>query len=576
MTSNMPSNMPSQMTTPGFFLYRTSTTGESFDPTAAIQFYPAKDSDELFDALRAAYPATKTHSERMRDAVIDFLMRERTEEQAKNNVASTPSTWSSWPSNSSSSSNLSSPDLIDLATPASVASPMPSMSRELSRSSNGNASLEQMTGVFSLSSGSQPKTRIRRKMTDSEKAEYRKRRIVKACDKCSKRKRKCQHNQEQMEVLAPSSSSKVTKKKSPSTNAASFRQVERTPPPSSAFALDPLSFLNDDSLFSFESVAQETVSAEADLNLMDFDFGQQSAPATAWPWSDTQDWTLLDAQSNYNTSQSEPLFGEISNYVNQPLPPQRVPSNDVSLNFDHPTTQQAATHTLHTHADLKPSGDTLSLSDLANFSPEYQGLPHAQGASPVLSLGLVDSNGSAQPTRSRQQYAGFDTRSSLGESSASSAGIHGMIEPARTVHQAQSQQSGLLTPEYSYGEGRTSDGTTLLSNRPQRHTPDGQKLDLPSLSSLAGTPSRSVHPGFVVNDQAAAYSGTTHVFIDQEQSSPDRGIGQTGVGDGRSSTKNKGPEHATRGSAASAGSGTIDGGRMSMWRMKLSNLLNSY
>lgn len=50
--------------------------------------------------------------------------------------------------------------------------------------------LEQMTGVFSLSDSTQPKQRVRRKMTEAEKMEYRKRRIIKACDKCSKRKRK--------------------------------------------------------------------------------------------------------------------------------------------------------------------------------------------------------------------------------------------------------------------------------------------------------------------------------------------------------------------------------------------------
>lgn len=49
-------------------------------------------------------------------------------------------------------------------------------------------------------------------MTESEKAEYRKRRIVKACDKCAKRKRKCPHNQAEMESLPSSKSgSKIAK-----------------------------------------------------------------------------------------------------------------------------------------------------------------------------------------------------------------------------------------------------------------------------------------------------------------------------------------------------------------------------
>jgi hypothetical protein len=47
-----------------------------------------------------------------------------------------------------------------------------------------------MTSVFSLSTTEQPKQRVRRKMTPDEKADYRKRRIVKACESCSKRKRK--------------------------------------------------------------------------------------------------------------------------------------------------------------------------------------------------------------------------------------------------------------------------------------------------------------------------------------------------------------------------------------------------
>ena len=65
-------------------------------------------------------------------------------------------------------------------------------------------SLDQMTGVFSLATTSQPKQRIRRKMTDAEKIEYRKRRIVKACDKCAQRKRKCHHNQPEMETVGAS------------------------------------------------------------------------------------------------------------------------------------------------------------------------------------------------------------------------------------------------------------------------------------------------------------------------------------------------------------------------------------
>jgi hypothetical protein len=57
-----------------------------------------------------------------------------------------------------------------------------------------------MTSVFSLSTSEQPKQRMRRKMTESEKIEYRKRRIVKACDTCSKRKRKVKNPPPSLQV----------------------------------------------------------------------------------------------------------------------------------------------------------------------------------------------------------------------------------------------------------------------------------------------------------------------------------------------------------------------------------------
>lgn len=51
---------------------------------------------------------------------------------------------------------------------------------------------------------SQPEQRARRRMTEAEKIEFRKRRIVKPCDECARRKRKCHHKQAQMEVVQTS------------------------------------------------------------------------------------------------------------------------------------------------------------------------------------------------------------------------------------------------------------------------------------------------------------------------------------------------------------------------------------
>lgn len=213
--------------TPAYVVYRDISNGEPSDPTSPLLFFPPKGSDELFDALRTAFPHLKSHSERMRDAIIQFLLEERQEEllrtstaQTMDGTAPTTTTWLSASSSSSSSSSsastsvLSSPDLLDFATPSSLAtSPQilpPQLTRTASVAASSQASppsLDQMTGVFSLSAESQPKQRMRRKMTEAEKVEYRKRRIVKACDKCAKRKRKCPHNQTQMEIVPTSSKS---------------------------------------------------------------------------------------------------------------------------------------------------------------------------------------------------------------------------------------------------------------------------------------------------------------------------------------------------------------------------------
>lgn len=192
-----------ESTTPLYIIYRSTPQGELFDPTAAPHFFPPKDSDELFDALRAKYPHVRTHSERMRDAIIEFLMEERLADQimsasptypAATTAAASP--LQSWPSLSSAAE--SSDESVYLATPVSATSPhhRPArLNRQLSTTASESSppALEQMTSVFSLSTESQPKTRVRRKMTEEEKLEYRKRRIVKACETCSKRKRKVRH-----------------------------------------------------------------------------------------------------------------------------------------------------------------------------------------------------------------------------------------------------------------------------------------------------------------------------------------------------------------------------------------------
>ncbi|KAF1354760.1 hypothetical protein BDV97DRAFT_365996 [Delphinella strobiligena] len=548
--------MPAPAPIPTFFLYRSAAgSNEAYDPTT-IQFYPPKDSDELFDALRVAYPNAKTHSDRMRDAVIDFLVKERDTEQAKTiQTAPTPSTWS-WPSHSSSSSAFSSPDLIDLATPASTTSPMPAMSRQASRSSAGRSSMEQMTGVFSLSTSSQPKTRVRRKMTESEKAEYRKRRIVKACDKCSKRKRKCQHNQEKIEVLAPSSD-KVTKRKSPPNNTSSFRQSEGTPPPSSAFPdnLDPFSFLTDDSLFSIDSDFQQ--GASADLRLIDFDLEPQTAQTGAWPWSHTPDWTLLDTQPTHYQAQPEPLFGEFTSFTNAHVQPQHrqqyTPTENHSLTPDVSNDQQAQNHTWFIHEQL---GDGimphLSGSTQALLSGNPNVLSQDDGPMPPPPiLSTNDYRTETGPTRSKRHNGGFDRSAFIGNSQTSPS----MDPIALVTHSGEGHL--LRNPSTSGGANRTS--AQALQQTPRRDTPEVSKRNPHSIRHKAATPSGSGDSGFVVNDPAQAIGGG---WFQSEESRPGhngrqnatlQGTLQGASLGGEGAVKNKGAQHASRKSASPAG-----------------------
>nr|OQO23720.1 hypothetical protein B0A51_09027 [Rachicladosporium sp. CCFEE 5018] len=197
-----------QMGAPAYFIYRDTSAACENGAAAPLAFFPAKDSDELFDALRAKYSHIKSHADRVREATIEFFMEEQTSLTVSTTTSTIPvmydttgdlSPWQqSWPSESMTT--LSSPETMSLATPSfcEYSQQTPQVrhsSAGLSSSVASPRALENMTSVFSLSTSEQPKQRVRRKMTEAEKVEYRKRRIVKACEKCKARKRKCIHNE---------------------------------------------------------------------------------------------------------------------------------------------------------------------------------------------------------------------------------------------------------------------------------------------------------------------------------------------------------------------------------------------
>lgn len=302
------------VTMPSYIICRDTQPGQPIDPTAPLVFFPPKDSDELFDALRMKYPTLRTHSERMGQAVIEFLMEEQQLPQMPVDQLPTPTTansmmtspWeTSMQSMSSDASTWSSPELFDLATPTFGNSPQPqaqTLSRQQSTATSTTAAsnptppaLEQMTGVFSLSDAAQPKQRVRRKMTEAEKVEYRKRRIVKACEKCSKRKRKCNHNQPDMENVGASKAQKVTK---PSPTAANKKPPLGTPriqEENINFGASVMDFSNSfDSNMSFPELNDFSTIFEDPLPEMSFD-DLLMPMEQPWAWSDTADFTLMDS-----------------------------------------------------------------------------------------------------------------------------------------------------------------------------------------------------------------------------------------------------------------------------------------
>lgn len=390
----------------------------------------------------------------------------------------TESPW--WPSMDSTASTLSSPDLLNLATPASMSSyQAPTMSRQNSSSQSGSSQkakpgLEEMTGVFSLSSTSQPKTRVRRKMTESEKLEYRKRRIVKACDSCSKRKRKCSHNQPEMEKVR---SSKVTKTKAPSSNinSACVAQMEKAmfqPTEPSIVDEDPFMFLNQN-MFSELPIADEFIFDNATVS--------QAPQQTTWPWSDTADWTLIDTPllAQASPSYQQALFPTSTGLLSpQPTPQLELihePAEQIQAS-EPPTATQTPTRTWRTFSDF--SRTAFSTAD---------GL---DGKEQTAFMGLSSPGDKMSPTQLRNTYSPMATLTGTQSSLLGGSAITTSTMPA-----GNAEMSPQLVPQ--------AHGLTANASRP----------DIPQ---LRGTDGSIASDGMI--------SGPSQVMSQQE------GYTQTGLG----------------------------------------------
>ncbi|KAF2758344.1 hypothetical protein EJ05DRAFT_475671 [Pseudovirgaria hyperparasitica] len=182
-----------------FRIFRaTGADGFSLDAHAKFVFEPALESDELFDALRCSYPEVKTHAERKRQAVLDFLVQEREADmRALDRLISGESTspvqsWSSQSAGQTPATTSFGPFPSTNSTQASPVAITPNFTASDSTTTASTPS-NPAFHVWNASSNKPVKLHKRRCMTDAEKEEYRQRRIIGSCESCKQKRRKCRH-----------------------------------------------------------------------------------------------------------------------------------------------------------------------------------------------------------------------------------------------------------------------------------------------------------------------------------------------------------------------------------------------
>jgi hypothetical protein len=157
-----------------FFITRAAANSE--DPTA-LEFWPAKGSDELHEALKQAFPFETNLKARMRAAVIEFYLQEQQAEQfASISPEYLPSPQSSFVSTMPSPSTTSSQFQRDVSQPR--------------RQSTSQSSQQAGMDVWQLPNKPQAKVHTRRTMTGEEKKAYKQKRLIGACTDCKRRRRK--------------------------------------------------------------------------------------------------------------------------------------------------------------------------------------------------------------------------------------------------------------------------------------------------------------------------------------------------------------------------------------------------
>jgi hypothetical protein len=150
----------------------------SLDPTAGIEFTPPLDSDDLFFALNDAYPTGISHGDRLRSALIEFLLSEQEYERGQLTAVS--------PSHQN--------PVIGTHCPSAEARTSSFDAGVLVPEDLRGEEHKSLHAVFHSASGLDRTRRWRRAMTVDERKEYRKRRARGACGGCKVKKRKCTHD----------------------------------------------------------------------------------------------------------------------------------------------------------------------------------------------------------------------------------------------------------------------------------------------------------------------------------------------------------------------------------------------
>jgi hypothetical protein len=172
------------------------------DSLDSFEWRPPKESDELYEALKIAFPKGTTHRYRMRDALIDFLLQEREIERESQTITipTTKSIDHEIPPNISDQSPKSQQDSprgskrVQSETVHADPKPPPEILDESSQGARKKKKRtkdwDNMTVVWTSESGLARAPRPKRTMTEEERREYQLRRVRGACVSCKKRKRK--------------------------------------------------------------------------------------------------------------------------------------------------------------------------------------------------------------------------------------------------------------------------------------------------------------------------------------------------------------------------------------------------